>query len=379
MKKELIPLLVYRFIALFLFACTFNLSADSYPITFKSFEEDLQVTAVCNSQLTIALDDVGQYTLDPTEVDNGSSSDQGPVSLSLDITEFDCNDIGTPVLVTLTVMEDATGTTDNCTSTITVIDDLAPADVCENQTIDVGDGMTQSMSPVDFLSAPMDNCSPTVNAVFLDPFSGWIEEASASSANLQDVFFADANNGWIVGNLGSIQHTIDGGTTWVAQTSGVTEELQSVYFADVNTGWAVGLNKTILKTSDGGTTWSVINPMLVLGSDFYSVFFLDLNNGYITGSGGVLLNTTDGGNTWVDQGVTLLVNKRDIFFTDANNGWIISQDSILHTNDGGVIWNVQDPIVSNILRKLSFVDASNGWIVGDNGIILNTTDGGTTW
>jgi photosystem II stability/assembly factor-like uncharacterized protein len=379
MKKELIPLLGYRFIALFIFACTFNLSADSYPIAFKSFEKDLQVTAVCNPQLTIALDDMGQYTLDPTEVDNGSSSDQGSISLSIDITNLVCANIGIPVVVTLTVVEDITGDTDNCTSTITVIDNLAPADVCENQTIDVGDGMTQSISPFDFLASPTDNCSPSVNAVFLDPFSGWIEEVSAAVANLQDVFFADANNGWIVGNLGSIQHTTDGGATWTSQSSGVTEELRNVYFADVNTGWAVGLNETILKTSDGGTTWSIINSPLGLVSDFYSVFFLDLNNGYITGSGGVLLKTTDGGDTWVDQGVSLLVNKRDIFFTDASNGWIISQDSILHTNDGGFIWNVQDPIVSNILRKLSFVDSSNGWIVGDNGIILNTTDGGTTW
>jgi photosystem II stability/assembly factor-like uncharacterized protein len=379
MKKELIPLLGYRFIALFIFACTFNLSADSYPIAFKSFEKDLQVTAVCNPQLTIALDDMGQYTLDPTEVDNGSSSDQGSISLSIDITNLVCANIGIPVVVTLTVVEDITGDTDNCTSTITVIDNLAPADVCENQTIDVGDGMTQSISPFDFLASPTDNCSPSVNAVFLDPFSGWIEEVSAAVANLQDVFFADANNGWIVGNLGSIQHTTDGGATWTSQSSGVTEELRNVYFADVNTGWAVGLNETILKTSDGGTTWSIINSPLGFVSDFYSVFFLDLNNGYITGSGGVLLKTTDGGDTWVDQGVSLLVNKRDIFFTDASNGWIISQDSILHTNDGGFIWNVQDPIVSNILRKLSFVDSSNGWIVGDNGIILNTTDGGTTW
>ncbi len=281
MKKGLIPLMVCRFIALFLFASTFKLSADNYPITFKSFE-DLAVTAVCNPQLTIALDDVGQYTLDPMEVDNGSSSDQGSVSLSLDITELECNDIGTPVLVTLTVTEDATSTTDNCISTITVIDNLAPEVVCEDQTLDVGDGMIQSMSPQDFLSAPNDNCSPTVNAVFQDPFSGWIEELSASSANLQDVFFVDANNGWIVGNLGSIQHTTDGGATWTSQSSGVTEELRNVYFADVNTGWAVGLNQTILKTSNGGTTWSVINPMLGVGADFYSVFFLDLNNGYIT-------------------------------------------------------------------------------------------------
>ena len=379
MKKGLIPLMVCRFIALFLFACTFKLSADNYPITFKSFDEGLAVTAVCNPQLTIPLDDMGQYTLDPMEVDNGSSSDQGSLSLALDITELDCDDIGTPVSVTLTVTEDATGITDDCTSTITVIDNLAPDVVCEDQTLDVGDGMTQSMSPSDFFSTPMDNCSPTVNTVFLDPFSGWIEEVSASSANLQDVFFADANNGWIVGNLGSIQHTNDGGTTWTTQSSGVNDELRSVYFADVNTGWAVGLNETILKTIDGGTTWTVIIPPVGLVADFYSVFFLDVNNGYIAGSGGVLLKTTDGGNTWTDQGVSLLVNKRDVFFTDANTGWVISQDSILHTNDGGVSWNVQDPIVSNILRKLSFVDALNGWIVGDNGLILNTTDGGLTW
>ena len=69
--------------------------------------------------------------------------------------------------------------------------------------------------------------------------------------------FTDANNGWAVGDGGTILKTIDGGATWAPQTSGTpTQVLTGVHFTDANNGWAVGSGGTILNTNDGGATWA---------------------------------------------------------------------------------------------------------------------------
>ena len=74
-------------------------------------------------------------------------------------------------------------------------------------------------------------------------------------ASFSDVFFVDAQHGWIVGSSATILHTNDGGTTWNQQPLPLDVELKKVRFIDPQIGWAVGENGTVLKTTDGGQTW----------------------------------------------------------------------------------------------------------------------------
>ncbi|WP_282016342.1 tandem-95 repeat protein [Marinifilum flexuosum] len=115
--------------------------ADSFTYTIKdnSGAESNQATvsinitvdndppvAICKSGVTVFLDATGNYTLDPTEIDNGSNddSDGGTVTLSVASNTFDCSDKGA-VSVTLTVTdEDLSSTT--CSTNITVVDNSAP-------------------------------------------------------------------------------------------------------------------------------------------------------------------------------------------------------------------------------------------------------------
>src|SRR6266511_6387327 len=59
-------------------------------------------------------------------------------------------------------------------------------------------------------------------------------------ASLHAVQFADAKEGWAVGDEGVVWHTIDGGDTWERQTTGVRASLRSVYFLDPYRGWIAG-------------------------------------------------------------------------------------------------------------------------------------------
>ncbi len=72
-------------------------------------------------------------------------------------------------------------------------------------------------------------------------------------------FHAVATHGkhcWVVGRPGSvIFHSADFGQTWEMQPTLVTVPLHAVYFVTVDEGWAVGEQGTILATTDGGKTW----------------------------------------------------------------------------------------------------------------------------
>ena len=52
-----------------------------------------------------------------------------------------------------------------------------------------------------------------------DGGANWIPQYSGTQAVLKSVSFPDANNGTVVGLVGRILHTTNGGTDWTLQTS----------------------------------------------------------------------------------------------------------------------------------------------------------------
>lgn len=78
------------------------------------------------------------------KINNGSSTTCGTLALSIPATTFDCTDVGTPVVVTLTVT-DGLGGSDTCTATVTVVDltgPVIPLDGPLSVTLDAnGDGL----------------------------------------------------------------------------------------------------------------------------------------------------------------------------------------------------------------------------------------------
>ncbi len=80
-------------------------------------------------------------------------------------------------------------------------------------------------------------------------FAQWYQQNSGTAVNLNSVYFENANNGWAVGDGGTIIRTTNGGTNWITQTSGTTQHLQDICFIDVNTGWAVGTSSVFMAIS----------------------------------------------------------------------------------------------------------------------------------
>jgi len=133
-----------------------------------------------------------------------------------------------------------------------------------------------------------------------------------------------------------------------------------------------------MKTADGGANW-ISKPYPDAEGLLYSVKFTDNSRAWIAGTGTVH-RTTNGGINWE----TLLTGEqssfKDIYFVDANIGWIVGFDGyILKSINAGVDWTMQETNLFSWLESIYFIDTNNGWVVGQNGEILHTTDGGANW
>jgi Putative metal-binding motif/Secretion system C-terminal sorting domain/HYR domain len=113
---------------------TFVLTDDEGNVNTVPCELTVVVTdddapeALCQD-FTVYLDAMGEASITTADVNDGSSDNctvAPDLDLALDITSFDCTNVGTPVEVTLTVTdeEDLPGI---CTADVTVLDEIAPA------------------------------------------------------------------------------------------------------------------------------------------------------------------------------------------------------------------------------------------------------------
>ncbi|GEQ85770.1 hypothetical protein ULMS_12780 [Patiriisocius marinistellae] len=127
-------------------------------------------TAICQD-ITVPLDVNGNVSIVPSQIDNGSSDPDGPVTLSIDMDMFSCAEIG-PNTVTLTVT-DSRGNTDTCTSTVTVEDVTPPTIVCPGNQAESLDGSgTFTIPDYTGLAITNDNC--TVVSVTQSPLPGTV-------------------------------------------------------------------------------------------------------------------------------------------------------------------------------------------------------------
>lgn len=84
---------------------------------------DRAPVAICQD-IIVALDANGSAMISPEEIDDGSYDEDNGITLALDVTEFDCSNLGNNQVV-LTVTAD-NGVSEQCMATVTVEDTLPP-------------------------------------------------------------------------------------------------------------------------------------------------------------------------------------------------------------------------------------------------------------
>ena len=186
------------------------------------------------------------------------------------------------------------------------------------------------------------------------------------------------NKLWVVGDLGVLLHTSNGGVNWVQQSTFTTNSLLSISFANENNGWAVGDLGTLIRTTNGGANWSGISTGV---SDvLFGVKFKDVNNGWIAGDNGLIRRTVNGGANWTSQTTNTTAALFYVDFIDLNNGFAAgSNGTILKTTNGGTTWTLQPSGTQRNIYVVSGVSLNSVWAVGDSGLVLHSTNGGASW
>jgi photosystem II stability/assembly factor-like uncharacterized protein len=213
--------------------------------------------------------------------------------------------------------------------------------------------------------------------------------------SLHSLSIVDASVAVVAGPGGTVFRTDNGGVDWTSIGYPVLPDLlwiEDVEFANANLGWVVGLDldlghdHTIYRTTDGGASWS---PNLLAGGYMFWVDFVDASRGWIGSAGRGYYRTTNGGASWTPGTLpTYFTNPTvsDGEFADAQTGWVAGWDGYLaKTTDGGASWFLQDlGTTQDHLFDLSVVSAAEAWISGreqgtDRGFVYHTTNGGTNW
>ena len=221
----------------------------------------------------------------------------------------------------------------------------------------------------------------------------WERQDAGTKRPFLAIACLDPRTAWIAGKEGIVYGTTDGGATWTAAKTGSTRHVFSLQFANRERGHGAGDFGTMIHTEDGGRSWTVaqVPPEVKLpesafdtGVDpgdinLYGMSYGDADHLWVVGEFGTIMASADGGLTFRQQHAPIETTLSGVHFVDARRGWAVGIDAtILRTEDGGDTWTAQTAPVQRSFYDV-VVRGQNGWIVGNSGTILKSTDGGGSW
>ncbi len=189
--------------------------------------------------------------------------------------------------------------------------------------------------------------------------------------------FVDSEHGWVVGDLGRIWATTNGGKTWQEQQNSLMPQwkyqlgpnedprfadftlppLFGVSFRDQQHGAACGVSGWVVQTDDGGKSWRFAHQAekpegppddLIPGAlrldlpardPLFSVDLYGKTQGMVTGFTGTALRLQNNGAWGPLPGFpSMPLPLMQVRFADDLHGWIVGYGVILYTDDGGKSW-----------------------------------------
>lgn len=188
---------------------------------------------------------------------------------------------------------------------------------------------------------------------------------------------------YVSGTNGKIIRSTDAGSSWqYIQPDFLREYVVKLAVIDSFRMYAIA-DQQLIYTSDGGDTWEEVNIPLPPGVTYFYLDFINENFGFIAGSSRKVFQTTDGGISWNDRSPPPYMGEA-ILCIDALDSLTVvavtNRGAILRTDDGGLNWEEQlEGEYNAILDRVQVIDKNVAYAVGYDGLLLKTTDGGTTF
>ena len=145
-----------------------DLSGNVASCSFDVIVQDGESPIVITQPFTLQLNDQGQGTLQVSDVDNGSS-DNCNLMLSLDITSFDCNDVGANTV--MLTGNDGVNPPVTVAATVTVEDKVIPALTCQDISINLDMDDMATIYAADLLTSLSDACGVADTTLSISMFN----------------------------------------------------------------------------------------------------------------------------------------------------------------------------------------------------------------
>jgi len=185
-----------------------------------------------------------------------------------------------------------------------------------------------------------------------------------------------------VGERGHILISGDNGANWRQVPAPTRTTLNAVFFADGENGWVVGHDSTILATSDGGNSWQIQYRAPAREQPLLDVWFRNPREGIAVGAYGLFLTTSDGGASWVARTVNSEEDRHlNAIGVDSSGSIFLAGESgsLYRSDDGGEHWqNLPRPYHGSFFGLLVLGDDSLV-VFGLRGHLYRSADHGVSW
>jgi len=264
---------------------------------------------------------------------------------------------------------------------------------------------------------------PNSGTLYRTTNGGLTWESITSPFSDGDIQFLDANNGWVLADLGvgtgsnaiAVYQTTDAGTTWTQKyindpnDANAGESLplgglkSGIAPVDMQTAFVYGViyesgTVYLYRTDDSGMSWSEITVPLPVGAENFELGidagqmkFVTPNDGFIvvrfTGDmpQAAVYVTHDGGNTW-DLTPTPIPDGGSADFLSAEEMVIYNGSQFYITRDAARTWSIIPPDVGfgESFVLMDFSNPSSGWVLTmdpatNHRTLYRSGDGGRTW
>jgi photosystem II stability/assembly factor-like uncharacterized protein len=225
-------------------------------------------------------------------------------------------------------------------------------------------------SPVNIAMGSTTNALFTTNngnpsKMFVTSNGGNSFDSVTIADGISDAFFVSPTVAYAIGS--KCWKTTNGGLNWTSLVGLGPTGYRSLHFLNEQTGWCAGIGG-VFNTTNSGVNW---NPQPTPTFNFGltgNVYFTDANNGYISDDNSVG-KTINGGAAWTKI-YALQGGYHDLHFLTTNTGYVTDYYYIYKTIDGGNTWTREVRLASDMIIELHFTDANHGWATGGSGYIL---------
>jgi len=376
-----------------------GVSANTYTVTITDANgcsnietvnilvEDTIRPVVITQNIDVYLDINGNSTISTTDIDNGSSDACGIQSMQLDITSFNCNNMGSNT-VELKVT-DVNGNSDSTTATVTVLDTLAPTINGQNINAYLDANGQVSITASDIDNGSTDNCSISSTTISISNFT-----CTEIGPNNVDFIVEDVNGNidtatYVVTVLDTVSPVVNtSNTTIYLDVSGQASitvsdinnnstdncSVQSMTLDSVNFDCSeIGVNTVLLTVTDVNGNSSTQSAAVTVADTNSPIVITQNYTAYLDATGSVTISEGHIDNGSSDNCGIQSMTLDQYTFTCADTG---SNTVILEINDVNGNSNTASAVVTvlDTLKPIVISQDINAYLDANGQVSISSSD-----